>query len=51
MFLFAELAYPYFKGESYTFKGLMTGLIVWLLGGLVYGYVMHVYYRKNSEEA
>ena len=45
MFVLMELMFPVFSGDAYTSKKILTGLIVWLIGGLIYGLGLHLYFK------
>ena len=47
MFAFMNIAFPLIKGEEITFKQIAIGIPIWLLGGLIFGYLMR---KKYSEE-
>jgi hypothetical protein len=52
MFLIMSIVFPYFDGESITWKTLLLGLIIWTIGGLGFGYSMKLFMNwKVSTEA
>jgi hypothetical protein len=54
MFVFNDLILPLFEGESYKPLKLLGGFIIWMLGGLLFGYVMKKWMfnstKKNSQD-
>lgn len=40
MFLFMDILFPLFEGEDYKPLKLITGAVIWILGGLLFGYAM-----------
>ena len=47
MFLFMTLLYPYFMGLEITLSTILIGFVVWLFGGLGFGYTMKIYMNKT----
>lgn len=51
MSLILNLAVPYFGGEEITMSRTLIGLIVFLIGGLGYGYVMKLYFNEQESKS
>jgi transcription elongation factor Elf1 len=51
MFLTMSVGFPYFNNEEITLKTLTIGLIVWTIGGLLFGYSMKRFmnYKGNKK--
>ncbi len=47
MFLTMSVGFPYFKGQEITLKTLLLGLVIWTIGGLVFGYSMKIFMNKT----
>ncbi|MDD7915799.1 hypothetical protein [Polaribacter ponticola] len=45
MFLLMVFVFPYFNNEEITKNGVLSGLIIWTLAGLVFGFVMRKRYK------
>lgn len=43
MYLMMELIFPLFNGEKITIRGLLLGIVVWVISGLFYGYIMKLF--------
>ncbi|WP_394907946.1 hypothetical protein [uncultured Mesonia sp.] len=47
MFVFMSVLYPYFTGGKITAVSLGLGVVIWTLGGLLFGYFMKAYLNKK----
>jgi len=47
MFVTRSIAFPYFDGEEITWKMLLFGLVIWVTGGLGFGYTMKLFMNKT----
>lgn len=47
MFIMMTFIWPAIDGKEITLKSVIIGLVVWTLGGLVFGYAMR---KKNKEK-
>lgn len=43
MFVFVSIVLPFFKGDEITLRSLTIGVIWWIIGGLIFGFVMKVW--------
>lgn len=43
MWVFVTLIVPLFKGSPITSEDLIAGAVTWLIGGLFFGFVMHIW--------
>ena len=48
MFLFAMIL-DYFA-EGFTFKGIWIKILIWLIGGLAYGFIMKLIRAKQKRD-
>ena len=48
MFLFMTFLFPFFMGQNITLKSKLFGLIIWTIGGLVFGYIMKLIMNKKG---
>lgn len=46
MFLCMSILYPYLTNNEISLKTLLLGLVIWTIGGLVFGYLMKIYFNK-----
>ncbi|WP_228547315.1 hypothetical protein [Nonlabens antarcticus] len=46
MFLIMSVGFPYFDGQDITWKTLLSGIVIWTIGGLVFGYTMKLFMNK-----
>lgn len=52
MFVAMDIIFPLLIGESYALSKLLIGMVVWTLGGLLFGYVMkQMIFKKTSSLA
>lgn len=47
MFLLGAIAIPYFFNEPITWKSVLIGFPIWLVGGLGYGFTMKKYFERE----
>lgn len=47
MFVLMGLLYPVVMGDALSLRSVGISISLWLLGGLGYGYAMHIYFRKK----
>lgn len=47
MFLTMSIAYPYLVDHEITWKTLLSGLIMWTIGGLLFGYSMKIWTNRS----
>ena len=45
MFVLMVFVIPYFNNEEITKNGILSGVIIWTLAGLVFGFVMRKRYK------
>ncbi len=50
MILFMEVLYPLSQKEPITLKSLTIGIPLWLIGGLVIGYVSKTVFNKMGKD-
>ncbi|MBK9254220.1 MAG: hypothetical protein IPM42_01900 [Saprospiraceae bacterium] len=43
MFLTMSIAFPFFCGDEITIKSVISGLIIWTIGGLAFGFTMKIF--------
>lgn len=48
MFLFMDILFPLFEGEDYKPLKLIISAVFWILGGLLFGYIMKKLMLKQS---
>ena len=46
MFLMIVIVFPWFQGKEITVKSVVVGIILWGIGGILFGFTM----RKRFEE-
>ncbi|HQW11174.1 MAG TPA: hypothetical protein PLP06_03455 [Saprospiraceae bacterium] len=46
MYVFIVLVLPYLSGEAITWRSLIVGIIACTIGGVGFGYTMHLYFRR-----
>ncbi len=51
MFVFMTFLYPIIKGESITLKHAHIDIPVWIIGGLLFGYIMKLVNATNKPNA
>lgn len=49
MFLMMEILFPFAKSEAITLKTFLLGTVVWALGGLAWGFLMHVFFGRRKK--
>lgn len=49
MFLIMTVVFPYFIGQKITLRSILAGLIIWTIGGLVFGYTMKLISTKKGK--
>jgi predicted ABC-type exoprotein transport system permease subunit len=49
MFLLMSVCYPLITDESITVKSFLIGLIVYSVGGITFGFVMKLYFKKVNK--
>ncbi len=49
MYLVMDLILPLIEGEKITLNRLLLGMIVWILGGLFYGYLMKLFTGRRVQ--
>jgi hypothetical protein len=47
MFVTLILVFPWFEGEEITFTSVLTGIAIWTIGGLGFGYAMKIFMNKT----
>ncbi len=50
MFVFMGLLFPYFIERSFSIERLLISFVLWLAGGLAFGYMMKVWTGQPSEQ-
>lgn len=48
MFVLMSLLFPLVMGNGLSFRSVMVSIPLWMLGGLGYGYSMHLFFRKKT---
>ena len=48
MYVFSSVLFPLIGGEDITLKGLLTGIPVWILGGLLFGYIVKMFLGQRG---
>ena len=48
MFTFMNIVLPLVKREEITFKQILIGIPLWLIGGLTFGYIMRKKYLEKN---
>jgi hypothetical protein len=51
MFVIMGLIFPFLTGEDNGLREIALYLLVWLLGGLAYGYTMHWFRKRSSSKS
>jgi len=51
MFVFMVIFPPLYKGEAITQKSLFIGILLWLIGGLGWGYTMKIWMNKQGKQS
>jgi hypothetical protein len=49
MFLMMNIVFPLIDGNSLTIKSFIIGIPIWLIGGLIFGYVSRKRTPKTQE--
>lgn len=47
MFIFNSLIFPYFDGMEITLKTILLGVVTWTIAGLIFGYIMKLYFNAT----
>lgn len=47
MFVLMGLGYPLVVGDALSWTSVSVSLLLWLIGGMGYGYTMHLFFRKQ----
>ena len=50
MFLIKSIGVPYFYGQEITWKILLLEFVLWIIGGLGFGYMMKLFMNKTIYE-
>ncbi len=50
MFLIMSIIYPYVTGQGITWKTIVLGIVIWTIGGLVFGYSMKLFMNKALQK-
>ncbi len=48
MFLIISIGSPYFSGQEITWKTLLSGFVTWIIGGLVFAYIMKLFMKRKK---
>ena len=48
MFVIMQLLIPFAQSEAITLKSLLIGVVIWSAGGLMWGYLMHIFYGRSK---
>jgi len=48
MFVFSSFLYPWTVGKQINLDPLLYKLVLWILGGLIFGFIMKIYTRTYS---
>jgi len=49
MFIIMGVLCPLIDGQEITKKSLLIGFIIWMLGGLIYGFIVGFIIRKKKK--
>jgi hypothetical protein len=47
MFVLMSIVFPFLDGKEITLKTLSLGLVIWTIAGLVFGYIMKLFFNKS----
>jgi len=47
MFLIMSIVFPYFKGQEITLKILLIEFAIWIISGLIFGYIMKLFMNQT----
>lgn len=50
MYVIMVFGFPYYENKEITQISILTGIPIWILGGLGYGYLMKKYYQWASKK-
>jgi len=50
MFVLMSLLFPLISNEPITWRSLLFGIISWMIGGLVYSYIMKVFLERKGHK-
>ena len=48
MYVIMVFGFPYYQDKEITLLSMILGIPIWVIGGLVYGYLMKWYYKWAS---
>lgn len=49
MFVILSVGFPILTGQEITSKTLLSGLLIWTVGGLVFGYIMKLFINRKPQ--
>lgn len=50
MYIFMVIVFPFLIGDEITWKTLTLGIVVWLIGGVLFGYMMQFFMNKKPSK-
>jgi len=50
MYVFMDIIFPLFSNEVLTKRDLLIGIPIWLIGGLVFGFIMKLVMNKRNDK-